>query len=190
MDLQTNLIELSTSLVYLMSFYLVVDVVMAHYFHRESIKVKAKSNLEVSYIVAGTMVQLAESQLSKFNVAFKRAGQFGDADTRRRRLLTSLGVAVGSASSRFALFKTMHKETDAVSFHEKSVNELLDNLKEIYMKVENLSSEDAEQRLIDETMFAIADLDLRGEIMDGYSLRNPAEAHFSKCRIPGKSNQA
>lgn len=191
MDLQNILIQTLSYLALMVSGYAIFDAPMNHWTERQRLDRNAKVNLHVSDIMATYSIHQAAQNFLKFEEAFKRAGLSDDATRKRKLLVEAVGVSVSDASARFAAFEAdqLWKE-DATHIHQENLHLLFNNLKEIYMKVDDLTAEEAEQRMIEESMLAIADLDAEDKIVGNVSLRNPAKSYFHNIVTMNKDRKS
>ena len=187
MDFYKALIEIATYLMHIVSYYVLIDIAVNHYYVWVYLRTQAEISVGVSKTVMDISLQMAERNSKDLSDSWTKAAVLNHAEGKWHSHLSQLGYRVASASARFALFKSAYlDDLHSVFPYQENLFETMDRLKTLYVEIERLSPADAEQKIIDDTMFAIANLDFKGEIFGGSPLGNPAEDHYRKVSITGK----
>lgn len=170
--------------------YLISDILSAHYWYRHFLTQKAKNNIEVARIVMETGLEMAEEEVSRYRKAFDESEFLSSSSEKQRLLLKRLRLRTSSAAGRFALYKAITLSEFKVNFdYEQRIRSLYEFLKNALMDIDGMTAEEAEKQLIEETTFAIADLDYREEFFGNMSVPNPAKDHFRKTWLVGNDKQ-
>lgn len=187
MEFHKALIELATYAMHIATFYMIIDIIVNRYYLWVFFNTRASIDVAVAKTVMDISLQMADKEAGDLASRWESAGVLNHADERWRNQVFLLGSRVSKTSARFALFKALYLDDYNATFpHQEKLTGVMDQLRDFYMEVGRLSAEDAEQKIIDDSLFAIADLDFNGEILANSSLQNPAESHYRKSGIPGK----